>query len=239
MTLSVFSRQQKIYLLPFVVTTILFLLLPYPTESFIGAIFKILPDICLIAYIIMTRSRFPSKTKTANIETVLPEDVYSVFILFGLFLSIFADLFLVVPALAIPGGSIFIIVHICYFLGIELSGRHQGGCDKKTSSFFLLLFINTFLCTASLTDSYMAKFPILVYYIFLFTVAWKATVAVQENPKDQAVLFGCIGACLFIFSDVIVFTALFEIPIPFQEFVFMLTYYGAQFGWAVSTSDFK
>ena len=136
MTLSVFSRQQKIYLLPFVVTTILFLLLPYPTESFVGAIFKILPDICLIAYIIMTRSRFPSKTKTANLETVLPEDVYSVFILFGLVLSIFADLFLVVPALAVPGGSIFIIVHICYFLGIELSGRHQGGCDKKTSSFF-------------------------------------------------------------------------------------------------------
>lgn len=239
MTLSVFSRQQKIYLLPFVVTTVLFVLLPYPTESFVGAIFKILPDICLIAYIIMTRSRFPSKTKTANLETILPEDVYSVFVLFGLVLSIFGDLFVIVPALAIPGGFIFIIVQLCYFLGIELSGRHQGGCDKKTSSFFLLLFVNTFLCTASLMDSYCGKFLIMVYYMFLFMAAWKATVAVQENPKDQAVLFGCIGACLLIFSDFIVFTSLLGVPYPFPEFIFMLTYYGAQFGWAVSTSDFK
>ena len=239
MTLSVFSRQQKIYLLPFVVTTILVLLLPYPTASFVGGIFNMLPDICLVAYIIMTRSRFPSKTKTANLETILPEDVYSVFILFGLVLSIFANLFLLVPVLAVPGGFIYIIVQLCHFLGIELSGRHQGGFDKKTFSFFLLLFINTFLCVASLTDSYIAKFMILVYYIFPFTAAWKATVAVQENPKDQAVLFGCIGACLFIFSDVVVFASLFEVPIPFLEFIFMLTYYGAQFGWAVSTSDFK
>lgn len=238
MALSVFSRQQKIRLLPFVVTVTLFLIQPYPTESFLGGILKIIPDICLIAYIIMTRSRFPTKTKTANLETLMPEDVYSVFILMGLVLSIFGDLMVIVPALAIPGGFIFMIVHLCYFLGIELSGRHQGGIKKRTSWFFVLLFLDTFLCTQALMESYIGKILIFSYYIFLFGVAWKATAAMEENPGDKAILFGCIGACLFIFSDFIVFTSLLGAPIPCAEFIFMLTYYGAQCGWAVSTSDF-
>lgn len=238
LVLSVFSRQQKLRLLPFVVSAVFFLIQPYPTESFIGVILKIIPDFCLIAYVMMTRSRFPLKTKSVTMETLMPEDVYSFFILIGLVLSVVGDILVVVPALLVPGGIVFILVHTCYYIGIELSGRHQGGCDKKTSWFFFLLFINTFLCVQSLADSYMAKILIFVYFIFLFGVGWKSAAAVEENPGDKAVMFGCIGACLFILTDAIIFSSLYGFPIPAPEFIFMVAYYGAQFGWAVSTSNF-
>lgn len=218
---------------------VFFLIQPYPTESFLGAIFKVIPDLCLIAYIIVTRSRFPQKTKTVSLENLIPEDVYSFFILIGLVLSVFGDLMVIVPALMVPGGLLFIMVHLCYYMGIELSGRHQGGSEKKTSWFFLLLFVDTYLCTQSLTGSYWVKIIIFIYYIFLFMAAWKSASALEENPGDKAVLFGCIGACLFILSDFLVFIFLMEFPIPVPEPIFMLAYYGAQFGWAVSTSNFS
>lgn len=237
MVLSLFSRQQKLQLLPFLISATFFLIQPYPAESFVGGILKLLPDLCLIAYVIMTRSRFPRKTKTVNLETLMPEDVYSVFILTGLVLSFFGDLMFLIPWL-IPVGGIFVILALLsYYIGIELSGRHQGGSGKKTYWFFVLLFIDTYLCTQSLTESYIAKILIFVYYIFPFVVCWKSTAALEENHSDKAVMFGCIGSWLFIFSDFIVFTSLLGFPIPAPELIFTLTYYGAQFGWAVSTSN--
>ena len=238
-TLSMFSRQQKIRLLPFIVSAVLFLILPYPTESFMGAVSKVLPILCLIAYVIMTRSQYPLKTKVISLETLIPEDGYSFFVLSGLVLSFFGDLLVIFPALALPGGIVFMMVYMLYFIGIEISGRHQGGSQKKTSWFFLLLFFDTYLCTQSLTESYIFKIFIFMYYVPLFVTGWKATAAYQENPKDTAIVFSFIAACLFIASDITVIVSELGFPIPCAEHLFMITYYGAQFGWAVSTSQFN
>ncbi|KAL4238396.1 Lysoplasmalogenase-like protein tmem86a [Mactra antiquata] len=236
--LSIFSRKQKISLLPFFVTSVFFLVQPYePGSTFLGTIFKLLPILSLIGYIMNTRSKFPSKTKNANLDTIMPEDRYSVFVMLGLTVSVIGDIFTSISFTLFIGGALFAAVHLFYMMAINAGGRQKGkksGC----SWLFFLLFLNTFLSIQAGTESYFTILFLFFYFIPLFMAGWKAASALEENPGDKAVLLGCIGACLFIFSDCLVILEHNEYPIPFASFFYMLTYYGAQFGWAVSTSDY-
>lgn len=236
--LSAFSREQKIQLLPFVVTSVFFLLQPYnPSESFFGVVFKILPILSLIGYVVYTKAQFPKKTRTANAQTLLPEDPYSFCILAGLCIALIGDIFVAIPYMMFIGGFLFMVVYTVYIVGVDIGGRHKG-CTSSFNWFFGLLYVNTWLCIQSGFDSYIMKLFMLIYLIPLFLAAWKATAAVEENKGDKAVMFGCIGACLFIVSDWLVILEYNEYPIPFVQFFYMLTYYGAQAGWALSTSNF-
>lgn len=238
LVLSVFSREQKIQLLPFVVTSVFFLVQPYdPESSFLGVIFKILPILSLIGYVVYTRSQFPRKNKTPNVETLLPEDPYSFCILAGLCVALVGDIFVAIPYLMFLGGFLFMIVYTIYIIGIEIGGRHKG-CTGSFNWFFGLLYVNTWLCIQAGFESYIMKIFMFIYLIPLFLAAWKATAAVEENRSDKSALMACIGACLFIFSDWLVILEYNEYPIPFVQFMYMLTYYGAQAGWALSTSNF-
>lgn len=239
MGLSVFSRQQKIRLLPFVVTSVFFLVQPYqPGSTFLGTIFKILPIISLIGYVITTRAQFPTKTKTPSLETIIPEDAYSACILLGLTIAVIGDIFVSLPYTIFIGGILFMVVFACYIVAIEIDGRHRGGYSSSTW-LFTLLYINTYLSVQASTESYFVKGFLLLYFVPLFVAGWKAASAVEENPGDKAVLMSCIGASLFIFSDCLVILEHNEYPVPFADFFYMLTYYGAQFGWAVSSSNFS
>lgn len=239
MGLAVFSRQQKIRLLPFTLTAVFFLIQPYqPGSTFIGTVFKILPIISLMGYIITTKSQFPTKTKTLNLGTVIPEDAYSFFVLLGLTVSTIGDIFVSLPYVMFIGGFLFMVVFLCYIAAIEVDGRHKYGYSSCTW-LFALMYINTYLSVQSSSDSYIFKGFLLIYFIPLFVAGWKAASALQENPGDMAVLMGCIGASLFIFSECLVIIEHNDYPIPFAEFLYMFTYYGAQFGWAVSTSYYR
>lgn len=239
MGLSVFSRRQKIRLLPFVVTSVFFLVQPYqPGTTFLGTIFKILPILSLIGYVITTRSKFPTRTKTVSLETVIPEDEYSACVLLGLCFAAVGDIFVALPYTMFIGGLLFMVVYTCYIVAIEVDGRHKGGYSSSTW-LFALLYVNTYLSVQASTESYFLKGFLLLYFVPLFVAGWKAASAVEENPGDTAVLMGCIGASLFIFSDCLVILEHNDYPIPFADFFYMLTYYGAQFGWAASTSNYS
>lgn len=236
--LSVFNRQQKIRLLPFVVTSVFFLLQPYePGSTVLGTIFKILPIMSLIGYVIVTRSQFPNKTKSLNLETVIPEDGYSFLVLVGLTIAMVGDIFTSFTYTMWLGGFLFMFVFLCYIVAIEVGGRHRG--YSKCAWLFALLYINTYLSVQGSSDSYFFKGFLLIYFIPLFFAGWKAASALEENPGDTAILMGCVGASMFIFSDCLVILDHHGYPIPFAEFLYMLTYYGAQFGWAASTSDYS
>lgn len=239
MALSVFSRNQKMYLLPFVVSSVFFVIQPYqPGSTFLGTIFKLLPIISLIGYVIATRSQFPIKTKTVNLETVAPEDPYSFFILCGLCLSFVADIVVVLPYTMFVGGTLYMVIYTCYIFAIEVGARHKGG-RSSCSWLFGLMYINIYLSVQGSSDSYFFKGFLLLYFIPLFVAAWKAASALEENPGDKAILMSCIGASLFILADCLVILEHNDYPVPFAEFIYMLTYYGAQFGWAVSTSNYN
>ncbi|XP_053397161.1 lysoplasmalogenase-like [Mercenaria mercenaria] len=239
MGLSIFSRQQKIRLLPFVVSSVFFLIQPYqPGSTFLGTIFKVLPIISLIGYVIFTRSQFPTRTKTLNLGTVIPEDRYSYCVLLGLALAVIGDIFVALPYTMFLGGLVFMVVYTCYIAAIEVDGRHRGGRSSSTW-LFGLMYINTFLSVQASSESYFFKAFLLLYFIPLFLAGWKAASALEENPGDKAILLGCIGASLFIISDCLVILEHNDYPVPFAEFIYMLTYYGAQFGWAASTSNYN
>lgn len=239
MALSVFSRKQKIYLLPFVVSAVFFVLQPYqPGSTFLGTIFKILPILSLIGYVIATRAKFPAKTKALNLETVIPEDPYSFCILLGLALSVVGDIFVALPYTMFVGGFLFMFVFACYIIAIEIDGRHKCG-NSSSTWLFGLMYINIYLSVQGSSESYIFKGFLLLYFIPLFVAGWKAASALEENPGDKAILMSCIGSSLFIVSDCLVILEHNDYPVPFAEFIYMLTYYGAQFGWATSTSNYN
>ena len=235
--LALFDRQQKIRLLPFVVTTVFFLIQPYEPGTFLGTIFKVLPVLSLIAYVVMTRSQFPRKTRTINLETLCPEDAYSFCILAGLALSFVADILVCIPYMMFIGGFAYMAIYTCYFLAVEVDGRHKGWGSHVTW-LFGLLYVNTFLCLQTTSDSLPMKLFFLVYLVPLFLTAWKATSAVEENAGDVSVLMGCVGSCLFILVDCLVISHHMGYPVPFAEFLYMLAYFSAQCAWALSTSTF-
>ncbi|WAR18967.1 hypothetical protein MAR_000805 [Mya arenaria] len=236
--LSVFDRQQKIRLLPFVVTTVFFLLQPYEPGTFLGTIFKVLPVLALIGYVVVTRAQFPRKTRAINQETLCPEDAYSFLILAGLCMSFLADIFVCIPYLMFVGGLGYMVIYLCYFMAIEVDGRHRGWSSSVTW-LYGLLYVNTFLCLRGTTDAIGMELFFLVYLVPLFLVGWKATSALEENPSDRAVFMGFVGASLFIVSDCLTISHHMGYPVPFAEFFYMLSYYCAQCGWALSTSNFK
>ena len=236
--LSVFDQHQKLRLLPFVVTATFYLVQPYPTQSFLGVVFKILPILSLIGYVVMTKSQFPTKTKKASLETILPDDEYSLFVVLGLLGSVIGDILVTIPYLVLVGGLVFLMVHLAYYIGIEVSGRHRA-CGSSYASLFVLLFLNMFVALQSGLDSFILKLFIFIYLVPLFLTGWKAAAAMEYNPGDKAVMMACIGASVFIFSDFLVILDFNGFPIPFAEHLYMLTYYTAQFGWAVSTSNYS
>lgn len=238
MALSIFSRKQKIALLPFFVTSVFFVVQPYePGSTFLGTVFKLFPILSLIGYIISTKSKFPNSTRSVTLETIMPEDPYSVFVMLGLAVSVIGDIFTSMSYTLFIGGFLFAAVHLFYIMAINVGGRQKDSSSSCTW-LFMLLFINTFLSIQAGTESYFTIIFLFFYFIPLFLAGWKAASALEENPGDKAVLLGCIGACLFIFSDCLVIMEHNEYPIPFVSFFYMLTYYGAQFGWAVSTSNY-
>ncbi|KAH3852074.1 lysoplasmalogenase-like [Dreissena polymorpha] len=238
MALSIFDRNQKIRLLPFVVTATFFLIQPYEPGTFLGTTFKVLPVLSLIGYVIVTRSQFPRKTKSINIHSLTPEDPYSFCILVGLCMSLVGDILVTIPYMMFLGGFLYMVIYLCYFIAIEVDGRHKG-CRSSVTWLFGLLYINTFLCLQGTADEFGMKLFFLIYLAPLFLAGWKAASAMEENPRDMSVFMGCLGASLFILSDCLVISHHMEYPIPFAEFFYMLFYYGAQCGWALSTSHFS
>lgn len=226
---------QKILLICFVVSAVVYLLNPPSNQPiywqtdyyrYMDRVFwKILPMLCLIAYVILT-------------QTQRSWNKYSLYTLIGLCLSTIGDTCLVVPKLLIPGGAVFKMAHVSYYVAIVKGGLQQGG-SKVTMCIFVILFIAVYIFSQSLTDSYIRKFGLLLYYVPLFAVGWKAATVFEVNLLDKATILSLVGACLFINSDVVLIINGLGFYIEHSRHIVMATYYGAQAARAISTSYYS
>ena len=228
------SRDQKMKLLPFCATLVIYFILyvplsGYPAETLGSVFFKVLPIWSLALYVCFTSNNLPLKIPT--VAELIPEDRRARHFVFGLLVSSIGDACLVFRhTLFLAGVFFFAIAQILYTIGLDED--YKG---SKFGQLFVLLGMNTYLCVQGGIDSYLMKFMVGIYLILVFTLGYRAT-ARYETERTKAALLGSIGGLVFIFSDFMIAVDKWIFSVPCAGFIVMSTYYTAQFGLAMSTT---
>jgi len=160
--------------------------------------------------------------------TTLPS-VYGYFILSGLCLSLFGDVFLMLPVKYFrPGLLAFLAAQILYILAFS-----RG---LQALFFSPLLFI---LAYAGLIFLFLYRslgkyrWPVLGYMLAISGMAWLA-VTRHLGLLDRSSLLAMIGAILFLFSDSVNAVNRFKKPFWLAQILILGTYFSAQLLFALS-----
>ncbi|KAL3874459.1 hypothetical protein ACJMK2_037470 [Sinanodonta woodiana] len=232
------STNEKIRLAPFIFFTLFYFLnyeiyKQYPPENLFAAIFKMLPVLSLALYVAITNSKFPDHL-TGSIKSVkdlIPEEHSPCFVMVGLMVSSLGDACLIWrQSLFVFGVVIFAIAQCLYI--VAFSG-YPG--TRSTKELFILAGLNIYMFVQSGMTSYGMKALVMFYMCVLFTMGWKAT-ARFEVKQTTGALIGSIGAISFMCSDFLIAVDKWVFPVPLCEFLVMVSYYGAQFGIALSAT---
>ncbi|XP_065557558.1 lysoplasmalogenase TMEM86A-like isoform X2 [Artemia franciscana] len=81
------------------------------------------------------------------------------------------------------------------------------------------------ILVTGLDDIFIVAVP--AYALLLTTMAWRATARYLTSPSRWR-LISALGSVLFLLSDAVLGVNKFLTPIPYGEFIVMMTYYGAQ-----------
>ena len=121
---------------------------------------------------------------------------YMIFIIMGLFCSIFGDILLMYKEKFLVGMIFFLLTHICYIQGIY----SFGGFHTSYRLIPILCIWIYFIITIQSILSHKLKFPVIVYSLLLACLIWQSCelVFITFNPT---VLLFFAGIILFAVSD--------------------------------------
>lgn len=160
------------------------------------------------------------------------------FVLTGLVLSTFGDVFLMLRSadFFVPGLASFLLAHVCYIMGFKSILKSNGGQPKSyVLAVFggLSLFLTGFLWVllSAMLESEEKKpfiFPVIVYAVVITSMGLVMAMrrGLVSNPSFR---YGIIGAISFIVSDSILATNLFVRELPLASLWVMSTYVFAQY----------
>ena len=155
---------------------------------------------------------------------------YKIFILAGLVLSLFGDIFLIYPEQHFKKGlTAFLIGHIFYIIAFVVSGGVHF-----TAWIFLPVTLGGILYLQSILPySGKMKIPIIVYVIIIASMGWIAIERLNYITTIGTIL-AAIGAVLFMISDAVLALNKFKKPFISAELIILTTYFTAQLLLAVS-----
>jgi uncharacterized membrane protein YhhN len=155
---------------------------------------------------------------------------YKVFILIGLFLSLFGDVFLLWPEKRFVAGLVaFLLAHVAFILAITSNfGPFLGWQYLIPVVLYMIIFL-----WIVLPKSGKMAVPVVVYAVVLMLFFWQATGrAVYLASNSSANAFW--GAFLFVISDSILAYNKFVKNFKTSEFFIILTYWAALYFIALS-----
>jgi uncharacterized membrane protein YhhN len=162
-------------------------------------------------------------------RTVGEPSLYSYLILAGLCVSLFGDIFLMLPQRYFrPGLMAFLAAQ---FLYISAFSRNLG-----VLSFTLLWII---LAYAALVFLFLYRslgkyrWPVLGYMLAISVMAWLALNR-HFSRLDLSGLWAAVGALLFLVSDSVNAVNRFRKPFPAAQIIILSTYFAAQLLFALS-----
>ncbi|WP_411747784.1 lysoplasmalogenase [Psychrobacillus psychrotolerans] len=173
-------------------------------------IFKLIPMLLIILF--------------ASLQSGGESKKYKTLILIGLTVCMFADGLIY---WFIVGLITFLIGHIWYIFAFR--NIKQTSIPKWAIALLLIYGLSMVIWLAgtlwSQGDTVLAL-AVIIYIAVILTMGW--------NAFQTANKFVIIGAILFIFSDSTLAINKFIVDIPFSDALIMISYYGAQFMFALS-----
>jgi len=166
------------------------------------------------------------------IAILLPaiETRYQIFIIAGLFFSIFGDTFLIFPDKYFKYGLIaFLIGHICYIIAFTVS----TGFHFTLWIFLPIVILVILYLRIIIPHSGKMKIPIIIYIIVIMIMVLMAIERFNSLPTNGT-LIAAIGAVLFMISDATLALNKFRKPFFSAEIIILTTYFTAQWLLAMS-----
>nr|XP_009933631.1 PREDICTED: lysoplasmalogenase-like protein TMEM86A [Opisthocomus hoazin] len=212
-------------LVPFFKATCVYFVLWLPTSSpsWFSALIKCLPIFCLWVFLLAHGINFLVSHRSASR------------ILAGLIFSAVGDAFLIwqEQGYFIHGLLMFAITHILYS-----SAFGMKPLDLKAG---LLMGLVSSSCYAFLYSYLSGPFTYLVavYIALIGFMGWRAVAGMQlcNDLWTWTKLSACIGAMLFMVSDLTIALNKFCFPVPYSRVIIMATYYAAQMLIALSAVE--
>ena len=160
--------------------------------------------------------------------TALPSG-YGYFILFGLCISLFGDIFLMLSAKYFRSGLLaFLGAHVLYILAFSR--------DIEALSWlplFIILAYGIAVCLFLFGSLGRYRAPVLVYILAISAMAWLAFNR-HQSLLDKESLLALIGAGLFLLSDTLNAFNRFKKPFRIAQALILGTYFVAQLLFALS-----
>ena len=214
-------------LIPFFKTVIIYYVAWLSIPSALTAAIKCLPILCLIPFV------------AAQGLSLRDEHKYQRRVFIGLVFSCIGDALLVWGHIHfITAMAAFGIAHLAYIRAFGFFSWKVVDCLKGIP-FFGCLLLALYILYPGLKG---ILGPCVAVYIFLVLfMAWRAftRIDIMENEWTWTNLFACFGATLFVISDFLIGLNKFRIPVPYERFFVMTTYYAAQVFIAMSAVNTK
>lgn len=156
----------------------------------------------------------------------LPEvsETYKYLIIIGLTLSLFGDVFLMLPSdKFIHGLASFLVAHIFFIWAFTLGfGPYFEFSLLIPAAIYTVVFLWVLLPKTG-----KMKLPVLIYALMLMVFMWQASGRFFYLAETTA-FYTFIGAILFIISDSVLAFDRFVRTYKFSQTLILLTYWGAQ-----------
>uniref|UniRef100_A0A8C4QL25 lysoplasmalogenase n=1 Tax=Eptatretus burgeri TaxID=7764 RepID=A0A8C4QL25_EPTBU len=210
-------------LVPFFKTTCIYFVLWLPSGSWASAVVKVLPILCLSAFV------------AARGTAYRPSAKYSRRVLAGLVFSAAGDAFLVWQddGFFEHGLVMFAIAHVFY---IAAFGLTPPALRIAVIGLFFFL-IGMVVILPSIPSSELA-IAVAIYSLLLVLMAWRAIVLAILEAGPTGIpwprLCAVMGAILFLLSDLSLAVNRFVVMLPHSRALIMISYYGAQLCIALS-----
>ena len=160
--------------------------------------------------------------------TVWPS-VYGYFILSGLCVSLFGDIFLMLPPRYFrPGLLAFLAAQVLYIIAFS---RDLQSISVLPLFIILAYGAVVFLFLFGSLGKY--RWPVLVYMLAVSAMAWLAFNR-HQALLDMESLLAMVGAGLFLFSDTLNAVNRFKTPFEAAQVLILGTYFAAQLLFALS-----
>jgi uncharacterized membrane protein YhhN len=193
-----------------------------PDETMTSVAFKLLPMMHLVFVVVSSSMEDEQMSKPVN---------YRWSILAGLLASSVGDILLVFNDYFVPGAFAFGIGHCCYICAFGIRPRGNGA---MAASFAILAVATYFFVLHGLPFS-IIKVACTIYTGVIFTMVWRSAVQMHFSWNIDNVC-ACLGAILFVVSDIMLTMIKFHGSFHYAPFWSMLFYYGAQLLMALSAS---
>ncbi|KAI1889888.1 hypothetical protein AGOR_G00167550 [Albula goreensis] len=212
-------------LLPFFKATCVYFILWLPTShpSWLSALVKCLPILCLWAFILAHGACFLRTHSGARK------------ILAGLVFSTLGDAFLIWQdqGYFTHGLLMFAVTHVLYSSAFGMKPLNlQAGMVAGSISVLSYILLYPYLC---------GPFTYLVggYIAVIGFMGWRAMAGIQltNDLWTWTHMSACLGAGLFMVSDLTIAVDKFCFPLPYSRVLVMATYYAAQMLIALSAVD--